>query len=136
MQIELAPGITVDIHPATGRDSLIALSVRAKAESYLPEYNITGGFTYQDDFAHIIAQTETVKGLDFPLPHWELDGEALAESFRAWLALPDKIVQAWRKALDQVEPEYNAPELRPGAVPDSPLQQPPAKGKKSESTST
>jgi hypothetical protein len=134
MIIELSPGITVDMHPATGRDSLIALSVRARMESFVPEYNIVGGFSYQDDFAHIVAQIDQVKGLDFALPHWELDGELLADSFRAWLALPDRIVQAWRNALDKVEPEYNAFELRPGAKPDNPLQSNPAESSENPPT--
>lgn len=121
MIVELVPGVTVDMHPATGRDSLIAWSVRARMEEFTPEYNIRGGFNYQADFASIVAQTDQINGLDFALPHWELDGEMLAEGFRAWLALPAKIVDAWRDALEKVEPDFNAPDLKPGAKPKTPL---------------
>jgi hypothetical protein len=58
----------------------------------------------------------------------------LAEGFRAWLALPAKIVDAWRDALEKVEPDLNGPALKPGAAPKDPVPSTPAESSESPPT--
>lgn len=107
------------VHPRTGRDSMLTLSIRVRMSSFIEQYDVPGAWKYQDDFGYCLCQTEAIEGVPFTLPDVlsTTDGEALAAHFEDWLALPDEIVQAWRRALDAKVP-INAPELLPAAKAD------------------
>lgn len=115
-RITLAPGRTAEMHPPTGFDDLVALSVRAKIEPYLTEFEgLTMNWAYQARFALIVACTEQVEGLPFELPKHDAEGAVLAAAFREWLKLPRKVFREWYDAVDKLDEVWNAPDLTPEA---------------------
>lgn len=121
-QITLAPGMTLDLHPPTGYDDLVSLSIRVKMEPFLPEFQvITGTFLFQDRFALLLACTDSSTGLPFDLPSPDAEGAALGAAYRAWLKLPRRVFRKWFDALEAVEAQLNAPDLLPGVESTDPL---------------
>ncbi len=120
--VELKPGVSVEMRPPTGFDDLVALSIRAKMEEFLKDFeSLAGNWSYQARFALIVACTDKATGLPFDLPAPDAEGAALAASYRAWLQLPRRMFRKLYDAVDEIEAQLNAPELTPGAPPDSPL---------------
>lgn len=102
------------IHPRTGRDSMLMMSIRIRIDPFIKQYADTEGvWKYTEDFGYCVVQTDSNEGLPYSIPDYlHADGETLAQCFEEWLALPDKILQAWRQALS-VDPPLNSPELLP-----------------------
>lgn len=135
--ITLAPGRTVAMHPPTGFDDLVALSIRAKMEPFLTEFEgLTMNWAYQARFALIVACTDQGEGLPFDLPRPDAEGPALADAYRSWLKLPRKVFRKWYDAVDDLDEAWNAPDLTPEAHAGNVPLANASSSSKSESTTT
>lgn len=117
-EVKLSEGISACIHPRTGMDQLIALTVHLRLDetSLLDDYKELDGLAfYKNNFAMAMAQTESLTGLDYKFPDKRADSDTMAEGFLEWIFLPSAIIEAWGMALLKDE-MYNASALLPAAA--------------------
>lgn len=112
--VQLTDKVQADIRPALGSDEVTTWEVRAKFEPFLEDRPRTGAeYMFQAQFALCVVCTNWIKGTDYALPIIDDTGEVLADAYRAWLALPRRLFNAWRQAPDEVEGTFNSPDLLP-----------------------
>jgi hypothetical protein len=97
MQTVKYESVEITVRRATVRDGLHAATITQRAMEDEPE----GTLGFWNVFGDLCSQVETQKGLPFdPTTLHEQPKEAVFAAYEQYMALPKKLVERWKKAVE------------------------------------